>query len=65
MSFLEEEKSPSGKRFPIFPVIVLVVGLLWLAGDLQMITVDVPWLPVILIIVAVGWIINHYSGSIR
>ncbi|MHC1593292.1 MAG: hypothetical protein ACXQT1_04345 [Methermicoccaceae archaeon] len=61
MSFLGEEKSPSGKRFPILPAIVLVLGILWLAEDLQVLPVDVPWLPVILVIVAIGWIVNNYK----
>ena len=47
-----------GRRFPTFPVVVLVLGILWLLGDLEVLTVDVPWLPVILIMVAIGWIVN-------
>ena len=49
------------KRFPTIPSILLIVGVLWLLSDLKIITVDIPWWPVILIIVAVGWIANSYS----
>jgi len=49
------------KGFPTFAIIVLVIGILWALSDLKYITVDIPWLPVILIIVAVGWIINSFK----
>jgi hypothetical protein len=51
----------SAKRsFPTFAVVILVLGLLWLLSDLNVITVDVPWFPVVLIIVALGWLADHY-----
>ncbi len=46
--------------FPTFAVIVLVLAVLWLLGDMGILGVNVPWLPVILIIVAIGWIVNQY-----
>jgi len=49
------------KRFPTFAVIVLVLAIFWLLGDLNILNVNIPWIPVILIIVAVGWIVSHYS----
>ena len=48
------------KGFPTFAVLLLVVGVLWLLTDLGIITVDIPWWPVILIVIAVGWIIDNY-----
>jgi hypothetical protein len=30
-------------------------------SELKVITVDIPWWPVILIIIALGWIVDHYS----
>ena len=47
--------------FPTFAVIVLVLSVLWLLNSMGVLTVEVPWLPVILIIIAIGWIIHHYS----
>ena len=47
--------------FPTFAVIVLVLAVLWLLGEMKILTVNVPWLPVILIIIALGWIINFYK----
>ena len=47
-------------KFPTFATIILVVGILWLLTDLKVLTADIPWLPIILIIVAIGWIVNTY-----
>jgi hypothetical protein len=49
------------KGFPTFATLILALGVLWLLTDLKVITIDIPWWPVILIIVAVGWIIDHYA----
>lgn len=51
------------RRFPTVSVLLLVVGVLWLLSELKYITVSVPWWPVILIILALGWLINNYSNK--
>lgn len=49
------------KKFPTIAVIVLVLAVLWLLGDLGFLGgVDIPWLPVILIIASLGWIFNRF-----
>ncbi len=48
-------------KFPTFAVILLVVGLIWLLNELQVIAINIPWIPVVLIIIAVGMIINRYK----
>ena len=48
------------KRFPSFAIIVLVLGILWFLNGVGILTIDVPWFSVILIIISLGWIINHY-----
>ncbi len=50
-----------GRRFPTFAVILLVVGVLWLLSELNLFTVNIPWWPAILIVIAIGWIFNSYS----
>ncbi len=50
-----------GKGFPTFAVLILVLGLLWLLSELSIITTIIPWFPVIIVTIAVGWIIDHYS----
>ncbi|MBN1386278.1 hypothetical protein JW968_04885 [Candidatus Woesearchaeota archaeon] len=49
------------RRFPTFAVIVLVIGIIWLLNDLGFFVVKVPWIPIILIVVAIGWIFNNYA----
>ena len=50
-------------RFPTLAVILLVVGIIWLLSDLGVMTVSIPWWPVILIIIAVSWIVNRYTAE--
>ncbi len=45
--------------FPTFAVILLVFGIIWLLNDLNLISISVPWIPLVLIIVAVGMIYNR------
>ena len=52
---MEKGKICAGK-FPTVAVILLVVGIVWLLSDLGVITVSIPWWPVILIIIAISWI---------
>ena len=47
--------------FPTFPAIVLVVAVLWFLSGLGVITVEVPWLPLVIGIIALGWIIGYYQ----
>jgi len=49
------------RKFPTFAIILLVVGLIWLLNELQVISIDIPWIPVVLVIVAIGMILNRYS----
>ena len=44
--------------FPTFAVLLLVVGILWLLSDLKVITITIPWWPVIVIVLELGWIVN-------
>ena len=58
---MEKGKKYCEGAFPTFAVIVLAVGVLWLLADLGIITANIPWLPIILIIVAVGMIAKRYK----
>jgi len=49
------------KEFPTLAVILLIVGLVWLLNEMKIITVNVPWIPLILVIIAAGMIINRYQ----
>jgi hypothetical protein len=47
-------------KFPTLAVIVLIFAIAWFASELYKINVNIPWLPLILIIVAIGWIFNRF-----
>ncbi len=48
-------------KLPTFAVILLAIGVIWFLNELEVITVDIPWIPVIVIIAAIGMIINRYN----
>jgi len=48
------------KTFPTFWVIVLIVAALWLFQELGYFTLTVSWFPIILVLVAVGGIVDNY-----
>ena len=50
-----------GRKFPTFAALVLILGLLWLAVEMHWITINIPWLPLIVVVLAAGWIVNHYT----
>ncbi len=49
--------------FPTFAVVLLVVGIIWLLNDLNIIMVNIPWVPMVLIIVAIGMIYNRFKKT--
>jgi len=58
---MEEEKCcHHGGIFPTFAALLLIIGVLWLLSELKMITIDIPWWPVIVVVVAIGLIVNHF-----
>jgi hypothetical protein len=48
------------RKFPVLAIILLLVGVLWLLTELNVITIPIPWIPVVLIVIALGMIINRY-----
>ncbi len=56
-----EIKTHKRGKFPFFGVILLLIGVIWLLQELEYLTADVPWVPLLLIVVAMGVIVNRYS----
>ncbi len=44
----------------MFAVLVLLFAVVWLLEEVGVVAINIPWLPVILIVVAMGWIVNRY-----
>ena len=54
-------KRRSKPKFPTFAVILLVVGIVWFMNEMNILPwKNLPWIPLVLIIVAFGMIINRY-----
>ena len=49
------------KGFPTFAVILLVLAVLWLLTEIDVLTINIPWLPIIIAIIAIGMIVNKYQ----
>ena len=48
-------------KFPTLAVILLVTGIIWFMNEMNILPwKNLPWIPVVLIVVAVGMIINRY-----
>jgi len=48
-------------KFPTLATILLFTGIVWTIQALGYVKIDFPWLPVVLIIVAIGMIANRYK----
>jgi len=53
-------KKPRNK-FPYLGAILLVFSVLWLLRELNVVESNIPWLPIVLIIIAIGIIINRVT----
>ena len=50
----------NSSRFPTLAVLLLIFAIVWLLNDLRIISLNIPWIPVILIVIAIGMIANRY-----
>ncbi len=50
------------RTFPTLAFIILVFAGLWLLRELEIIDFKLPWLPVVLIVIAIGIIFNRLLG---
>jgi len=48
-------------KFPTLAVIILIFAVVWFFSELYGVYVNVPWLPLILIVVALGWVFNRLN----
>ena len=51
------------KKFPTLALILLSIGVIWLLQELNILRIDIPWIPIVLIIIAIGLIVNRYFGK--
>ena len=51
------------KKFPTFGIIVFLLGMTWLLNEMEVLTLNIPWFPLIMVIVAIGWIVDNYMSK--
>ena len=52
------------RKFPTFAIIVFIFAIVWLLTDLEVIPrIDWPWLPLVLAIIALGWIFDRFRSE--
>ncbi|MGD9275622.1 MAG: hypothetical protein PVJ67_00455 [Candidatus Pacearchaeota archaeon] len=47
-------------KFPVLATLLLIFGIVWLVNVIGFANISLPWLPVILIVVAIAMIANRY-----
>lgn len=47
------------QKFPVLAVVLLIFGLAWLSNELGYFVINIPWLPVIVVVLAIGMIFNR------
>lgn len=45
-------------RFPVFALVLLFTGVIWFLNDVHILSVNIPWIPSILIIIAIGMLVR-------
>tara|TARA_Y100000310_G_scaffold255850_1_gene263463 strand:+ start:5258 stop:5419 length:162 start_codon:yes stop_codon:yes gene_type:complete len=50
------------RKFPVLAVLILILGISWLLEEMAIMNLNLPWLPVIVIVAAIGMIWNRLKG---
>ena len=50
------------KKFPMLALILLIFAVVWFVSEFYNLNINLPWIPLILIVVALGMIINRYTN---
>ena len=50
------------KTFPTFALAVLIIGIVWLLNELKVIQIQIPIVPIIVVLVGLGLLYNHYKN---
>jgi hypothetical protein len=49
-------------KFPVLAVILLVFAVAWIFNELGYFKIDMPWIPIVLAIIALGMIFNRFRS---
>ncbi|HTZ42191.1 MAG TPA: hypothetical protein VMC07_03225 [Candidatus Omnitrophota bacterium] len=45
--------------FPVAGIILLIIGIVWFLNDINIFSINLPWVPLVLIVIAIGLIVNR------
>ena len=48
------------RKFPVLATLILIFGLAWLFSALYGVAVNLPWLPIIIVVIALAMIFNRF-----
>ncbi|MEX0920963.1 MAG: hypothetical protein WDZ62_01740 [Candidatus Pacearchaeota archaeon] len=48
-------------KFPVLAVILLIFAAVWFSKEMGYYQIDLPWIPVILGVIAIGMIFNRFG----
>ena len=54
-------KSGKTSKFPTLAVILLIFAIVWIFSELGYLAISIPWIPVVIAIIAIGMIFNRFS----
>jgi len=51
--------------FKAIPIFFLIIGIMWLLNDMGIISIDIPWLPLIVIVFSLKALMypHHFEGK--
>ena len=49
------------EKFPVFWTVILLFGVAWFLSELGYLDINIPWLPLILIVISMGFIFNRFN----
>ena len=49
------------RKFPVLATILLIFAIIWILNDMKIIAINIPWIPVMLAVIAIGMIFNRYN----
>jgi len=57
------KKKHYAKKIPVFGILLLIIGIIWILQDFALITIDIPWVPIIVILIALAIILKRMENS--
>lgn len=50
------------RKFPVLGVFLVVAGFLWFMNEMNLVSIKIPWLPIVVVVVGIGMIYNRLKA---